>query len=208
MVATGPGERADQVERHSLPALIDAMTGLNPNRARRLAAAVVTALALSGGSAASQSLAAPELKAAFLFNFAQFVEWPADAEDSLALCVVNDGAVAEALEQTVKGRTAGSRNLTVRYLKAGVPLPTCHVLYVGDADLKQSLDTIALVKGVFVLTVGNAAHFAEGGGMVELFVEGDRMRFAVNTDALQRAQVRMSSRVLALAKIVKDVKTP
>jgi hypothetical protein len=61
---------------------------------------------------------------------------------------------------------------------------------------------------VVVLTVSDAARFAETGGMVELFVEGDRMRFAVNVDALQRARVRLSSRMLGLAKIVKDAKLP
>ena len=64
------------------------------------------------------------------------------------------------------------------------------------------------VKGVFVFTVSDAARFAQTGGMVELFVENGRMRFAVNVDALERAHVRLSSRVLALAKIVRDDVTP
>ncbi len=59
-----------------------------------------------------------------------------------------------------------------------------------------------------MLTVSDATRFADTGGMVELFVEGGRMRFAVNVDALQRARIQLSSRVLALAKIVRDPKTP
>jgi uncharacterized protein DUF4154 len=182
------------------------------SRARRFVAAALTAVGLTGGSwVGAQSLAAPELKAAFLFNFAQFMEWPAEtvpAGTTVALCIVNDDAVADALEQTVKGRTVEGHSLSVKRLKAGAPLPPCHVLYVAGSDLKRSLDAIETVKGVFVLTVSDAARFAETGGMVELFVEGDRMRFAVNVDALQRAGVRLSSRVLGLAKIVKDAKLP
>jgi hypothetical protein len=178
----------------------------------RVVAAALTAVGLScGWWADAQSLAAPELKAAFLFNFAQFMEWPAEtvpAGAPLALCVVNDIAVADVLEKTVKGRTVEGHSLTVKRLKAGAPLPPCHVLYVAGSDLKRSLEVIETVKGVLALTVSDAARFAETGGMVELFVENDRMRFAVNVDALQRARVRLSSRVLGLAKVVRDPKLP
>jgi hypothetical protein len=177
--------------------------------ARLVMAGVLTAAVLTSGSAASQSLAAPELKAAYLFNFMQFMEWPEDAVPAgaaLTLCIVDDGAVAEALEQTIKGRTIEGHSLTVRVLKAGGPLPACQLLYLAGSDLKRSLEALATVKGAFALTVGDAERFSQTGGMVELFLEGGRMRFAVNTDAMQRARVRLSSRVLGLAKIVKDAK--
>jgi hypothetical protein len=180
------------------------------NRTRLFVATALTVVGLTGASAA-QSLPAPALKAAFLFNFAQFMEWPADAVlagTSVALCIVNDDAVADALERAVEGRSVEGHNLTVRRLKAGAALPNCHLLYLGGSDLKQSLDVADTIKGVFVLTVSDTARFAETGGMVELFGDNGRMRFAVNVDALQRAGVRMSSRVLGLAKIVKDPKRP
>jgi hypothetical protein len=187
------------------------MTVRSRTRARRFVAAALTAVGLTGGSGAAQSLAAPELKAAFLFNFAQFMEWPAEtvpAGSPLALCIVDDVAVADALEKTVNGRTVEGHSLTVKRLKTGSPLPPCHLLYTAGPDLKRSLEAIEAVKGVFVLTVSDAARFAETGGMVELFVESDRMRFAVNVDALHRARVRLSSRVLGLAKVVRDPKLP
>ena len=116
------------------------------------------------------------------------MEWPADALPArapLALCVVNDAAVADALERTIRGRAVEGHDLTVGRLKAGAPLPTCHVLYLAGSDLKSSLDVIATLKDVSVLTVSDAARFARAGGMVELFIENGRMRFAVNVDALQ-----------------------
>lgn len=178
-----------------------------PVGAGRFVAAVLAFAALNGGSAEAQAVSAPELKAAYLFNFAQFVEWPADvmpAGATLTLCVDNDGNVADALERTINGRTVEGRGLAVRRLRAGAPLPTCHVLYLGGSDLKRSLDVIRTIKDVGVFTVSDAARFAQTGGAVELFFEDGRMRIAVNVDALERARVRLSSRVLALAKIVRD----
>jgi hypothetical protein len=169
--------------------------------------AVLTAIALIGPPASTQSVSAPGLKAAYLLNFAQFVEWPADAVPAgtpLTLCIVNDGAVADALERTVKGRTVVGHGLAVRRLQSGAPLPTCHVLYLAGSAEKRWLDVIGMLNGKLVLTVSDAARFAQTGGMVELFLEDGRMQIAVNTDALQRARVRLSSRVLALATIVRD----
>ena len=174
-------------------------------------AAILAAIILIGESAAAQSLAAPDLKAAFLFNFTQFVEWPVaavPAGSSLALCTVNDDAVADALERIVKGRNVFGHDLTIRRLAAGTPTTECHVLYLGGGDLKRLPNPVETSNGAFVLTVSDSARFAQKGGMVEFFLEDGHMRFAVNVDALQRAQVRLSSRVLGLAKIVKDAKSP
>jgi len=179
--------------------------------ARPLVAAVLTALVLAGVSAATQSVSAPGLKAGYLFTFTKFVEWPADvvpAGAPLSLCVVNDSAVAYLLAQTIRGRSVDGHSLTVRYVKPDTPLATCHVLYLTGSDRKRALDIVGNLEDELVLTVSDAAGFARTGGMVELFIEEGRMRFAVNVDALERAHVRLSSRVLALAKIVRDDVTP
>ena len=204
-------EALDSVIR-SRPQEMTAPTGKGRRSARvaRFVAAVLTIVGLAQPIAA-QSLAAPQLKGAYLFNFIQFIEWPADAVpsgDSLTLCIVNDEPVANAVDNTIKGRTVDGHSLDVRRLKVGERLPTCHLLYLGGANLKESLAAVEAIKGVFVLTVSDATRFADTGGMVELFVEGGRMKFAVNTDAMQRARIRLSSRVLGLAKIVRDPKTP
>lgn len=177
---------------------------------RRAGGAILTAIAFTaaGTLVAAQSVSAPGLKAAYLFNFAQFVEWPADAVPAgapLTVCIVDDGAVAGALEQTVKGRTVVGHALTVIRLAPVATLPTCHVIYLGGSDQKYSADLLKALNGRLVLTVSDAPRFARSGGMVELFLEGGRMRIAVNTDALQRGKVRLSSRVLQLATIVRDV---
>ena len=175
--------------------------------ARRARSAVLLAVVLAAVPAATQSVSAPGLKAAYLLNFARFVEWPAEivpAEAPLVLCIVNDGAVASALEQAINGRSVQNRSLSVVRLVAGASLPMCHVVYLAASEPKHALDVIAALDGRLVLTVSDTPRFAQTGGMVELFVEQGRLRIVVNVDALQRAKVRLSSRVLALATIVRD----
>ena len=184
---------------------------INVRTAGRFGAALVAAMVIAGAPASGQSVPAPGLTAAFLFNFAQFVEWPAQAlapGAPLVLCVVNDTGVADALEQTIKGRTVDGHGLAVRHIKAGAPLPACHVLYLAGPDLKRALEALVSAKGLLVLTVSDAARFARTGGMVELVLDNGKMRFIVNVDALQRADVHLSSRVLVLAKIVRDADIP
>jgi hypothetical protein len=176
-------------------------------RVRRVGAAVLTAIAFTGVPVVAQLVSAPGIKAAYLFNFAQFVEWPADvvpAAAPLGVCIVNDAAVATALEQTIKGRTVGGRAVTVIRLATGATLPACHVIYLTGPDQKYLADVIGALNGRLVLTVSDASRFARTGGMVELYLEGGRMKIAVNVDALQRGKVRLSSRVLQLATIVRD----
>ena len=165
------------------------------------------AVMLAGVSVAAQSTSAPDMKAAYLLNFARFVEWPADTPppgSPLIMCIVNDGAVATALEQTTKGRVVEGHPLSVVRLGAKGTLPMCHVLYLAALDQKALLDMIAALDGRLVLTVSDVPRFARNGGMVELFVEDGKLRMAANVDALQRAKVRLSSRVLTIARIVRD----
>ena len=180
-------------------------------RVRCLFSAAVTTLmiggmsvtALAGGDTASMAA----LKAAFILNFAKFSEWPADAlapGQQIMMCVVGDGAVSDALTDTIKGRTIEGHQLTVAVLKPDASAAGCHLLYVSTGDIKRSNTMLGSAKSAAVLTVSDADNFAESGGVAQLIVENDRMRFAINLDAAQRGHVRLSSKLLTLAKIVKD----
>jgi hypothetical protein len=168
---------------------------------------VVAGLLIVAGAPAAraQSASEPALKAAFLYNFAKFAEWPADAApaDPLTICVFGDTPIADALDETVKGRTVdGRKTVVVRVKPEG--FRGCHVLYLAGLDTKRAQAIIDDLKGVPVLTVGEREQFALGGGIAGLFVEQGRMRFAINVEAAQRGRLRISSRLLSLAKIVKD----
>jgi hypothetical protein len=180
-------------------------------RATRLVCALLAAL-MAGASpatvlAAGDTVAASVLKAAFIFNFAKFSQWPADAlgpGQRLALCVVGDAAVADALTHTIQGRSIEGRQLTVTLRKADESAAGCHLLYVSASEIKRAAGLLQSARGASVFTVSDGDGFAESGGVAQLIVENDRMRFAINIAAAQRGRLNISSKLLSLATIVKD----
>ena len=165
----------------------------------------VVGLLLAAAPVGAQSASAPALKAAFLYNFAKFAEWPVDAQASgpIAICVLGDAAVADALDATVQGKTIDGREVAVVRAKPD-GLRACHLLYVSGLDQRRSQQIVDELKAAPVMTVSDRDRFAESGGVAAFFVEGGKMRFAINLDAAQRARLRISSRLLNLAKLVKD----
>jgi hypothetical protein len=154
----------------------------------------------------AQAVTQPALRAAFLYNFAKFTEWPPDSVPTgpLTLCVLDDGAVEGALSELVGNSTINGRAVTISRGVRGARLRACHLLYVGEATAGRAAAILDELLGAPVLTVSNGDEFVRMGGIVGLFVEEGRMRFAINPDAAQRAGVRLSSRLLQLAKIFRD----
>ncbi len=167
--------------------------------------AIAAILVVIGTGVAGQAVTQPALRAAFLYNFAKFTEWPDDtaAAGALTLCVLDDGAVEVALTELVGTSLINGRSVTVSRGASGTRLRTCHILYIGETDTPRAT-ILDEVEKVPVLTVSNGDEFVRTGGMIGLFVEEGRMRFAINPDAAQRAGVRLSSRLLQLAKIHRD----
>jgi hypothetical protein len=177
-------------------------------RLQQLIATAAIALWWWPSAASAQSATAPALKAAFLYNFAKFTEWPADAlapRDPLALCVMNDHDVGDMLVDVTKGRTIDGHALVVSTVKPeSAELALCRLLFMSGLDLPRTRALVAAVDGKPVLTVSDVDKFAQLGGVASFFVEDGTMRFTVNLDAARRAGVRLSSKLLSLARIVKD----
>lgn len=185
------------------------MARLSPLRPalRRLVVVAALVACVGPSRARAQSVAAPALKAAFLYNFAKFTGWPADAlapQQRLALCVFGDHAVADALEQTIQRREIEGHELTVEIVNAHSAISTCHLLYMAGHDARRIAPVLGALRSVPVFTVGEAERFVESGGVAQLIVQGDRVRFAINPLAAERARLRLSSRLLSLARIIKD----
>jgi hypothetical protein len=144
------------------------------------------------------------VKAAFLFNFAKFAEWPALRSDApIFVCVVGDEEVAAALVETARGQSVGGRAIDVLSPSDSATWRGCQLLFIADAEPRRAADRVGPLKTVPVLTVSDSKGFSEAGGIIELFVEAGRMRFAINVDAADRAGVRLSSRLLGLAKVIR-----
>jgi hypothetical protein len=159
---------------------------------------------LTAVTAAAQDVTEPSLKAAFIYNFAKFTEWPAEVipnGEPMVLCVLGDAAIGEALEQAVKGRTLAGHNLTV--VQAALvlqPLAGCHLLYISSATAGQAAKVVAGLRGAPVLTISDADGFTQQGGIAEFFFDHGQLRFNIHLESARRARLLLSSRLLALAR--------
>jgi hypothetical protein len=161
-------------------------------------------LALRVGVAA-QAVTQPTLRAAFLYNFAKFTEWPGDpASSPLTLCVLDDSAVEGALGELVGASPINGRAVVISRGPSGTRLRACHLLYVGDTNSARTAAILDELQGAPVLTVSDGAEFIRNGGIIGLIVEEGRMRFVINPATAQRAGLRLSSRLLQLAKISRE----
>jgi hypothetical protein len=167
-----------------------------------LAATVLVA----GGPVRAQDVSPSALRAAFLYNFAKFAEWPVehDASRPLTLCVQDDGATEIALRDLASRGPINGRRVEIARRAAGPALRSCHLLYVGDESPTRVAAVLDSARGAPVLTVGTGETFVLAGGMVGLFVEDGRMRFVIDPDAAHRAGIRLSSRLLQLARIHRE----
>ena len=161
--------------------------------------------------AAGQSEAAgpmaTEQKAAFIFNFAKFTDWPPDAilaNQQISICVAGDNAVAAAVQRLITGKAIAGHELTTVIVNVARPIDWCHVLYVNGLDQRQTAQLFETLKGIPVLTVSDSGTFVKRGGIVQLIPEKDQMRFVINLAAARRSRLTLSSNLLSLATIVKD----
>jgi hypothetical protein len=168
-----------------------------------LAATVLTPINTS--NAAAKEASEYELKAAILYNFAKFVEWPAEAfsDDSapVVVGVVGDDPFQGSLDSVV-GKTANGRQVEIRRLNASQDLRSCHVLFVSSSEKTRLGQIVASVDGASVLTVGEMEGFESNGGMIRLTMEGSKVRFEINAGTARRAGLKISSKLLSLAKSV------
>lgn len=174
-----------------------------PERRVRLPA-VMLAMVLCAPSAMAQVASEVAVKSAFLLNFVRFTEWPADAlapGGPITICL-SDNAVADALDGLAGNRVVDGHPLSPRRVAAGDALDSCTVLFIGRAASGDAPAMLARVAGRRVLTVSDVERFTELGGMIELYIEGDRMRFAVNLPATRASGLTLSSQLLSLARIV------
>ena len=176
---------------------------------RWLGIAVLALIVVASPSiVAAQTATAPALKSTYLLNFARFTEWPASSlppGGAIALCVVNDRAVADGLADLTRGRLVEGHALVVSTPKAdAAALASCHLVFAAGLDAKGTAALIAAVAGKPVFTVSDVDTFAPLGGIAHFFVERGTLKFAINQDAALRAGIRLSHKLLSLAKIVKD----
>jgi hypothetical protein len=166
------------------------------------------AAASMSGAAQTSAQAAPEyqLKAVFLFNFAQFVEWPPSAfpepEAPLVIGVLGEDPFGEYLDQTVQGESVNNHPLAVQRYRRVDEITTCHILFVSRKEADRLEQILARLKGRGVLTVGDFDGFAGRGGMIRFVTDHNRIRLKINLDAAKADDLTISSKLLRPAEIV------
>lgn len=158
-------------------------------------------------AAADSGSAEYQVKAAFLFNFTKYVEWPTGAFPSgnspFVIGIVGKDPFGGQMEKTLDGKTVDGHSFVVRRFRQITDIGECHVLYISDSEKERLGRILARVGDSPTLTVSDMGNFARSGGAIGFVVEDERVRFDINTDAAQHAGLKISSRLLSLAKSVR-----
>ena len=145
-----------------------------------------------------------KLKAAFIYHFSQFVDWPttayANADAPFVIGVLGDSPFGGDLEQTIHGKLIGRRPLVVKEFHSLTEVANnCHILFISSSEQKRLPEILVGLGRAGILTVGESDNFGEGGGMIHFVMEGAKIRFRVNETATQRAGLKVSAKLLSLA---------
>jgi hypothetical protein len=169
-----------------------------------------TALALANArvdSVERDALAEYPVKAAFLYHFVEFVEWPRTSGPppaTVTIGVVGKDPFGEVLDNAILKKVVGGRTLTIRRFADVEALEPCEILFIGSSEMPRLPRILVRLRGAAVLTVGEADHFAQRGGMIGFILEDNRVRLEVNRAAAEEAGLRVSSKLLAVARLVKS----
>lgn len=149
-----------------------------------------------------------QVKAAFLYHFTKYVEWPPDAFASagpgIVLGVLGEDPFQGAVEDVIRDRTVEGRPLSWKRFDDPPRPGECHVLFIGSADAARLKKALEKMKTMPILTVGESEEFGRAGGIAWFRMEGNKVRFAINLDATRRAGLKISSRLLGVATVVTD----
>ena len=171
-------------------------------RVRALLAGLAAALILLPAHAQEGLRDERAVRAAYVFNLIKYVEWPSQGRE-LTIALIGDAETGGVMASMLDGRTSNGKNIHVVLSPSDEALENCGVLYIAASRPEDIRYALERMKGRSVLTVGETDGFVRGGGMVALINTGDHIRIEVNLDAVQRAGIRISSRVLNLAIIVR-----
>ncbi len=165
------------------------------------------ALALLGSDSCPAEIPAPSeygLKAAFLYNFAKFVEWPpktfSDLASPFAIGIIGDNPFGSNLQSTIENKTLDGHPIVVKPVRDISELKTCQMVFISRSERKRLGEILKGTQGVAALTVSEMDNFLEAGGMIQFLMQERKVRFAINGQAARKAGLKISSKLLNLAR--------
>jgi len=174
-------------------------------RPTRLGLAAIFFCCITFSYAQKQTAQEYQIKAVFLFNFAQFVEWPPTAfneTNAIVIGVLGNNPFGNYLDETVRGEEVGGHPLQVQYYTRIEEVKACHILFINFSETSQLRYAIANLKSKHTLTVSDANGFTSQGGMIRFLNEERKTHIRINLPAVKETELKISSKLLRLAEIV------
>jgi YfiR/HmsC-like len=172
------------------------------SRAFLIACLSLALLLLAAGAQESQP-SEYQIKAAFLFNFAKFVEWPpasfADENSPLVIGILGDNPFSGDLERIIQNKTINRHSLVTKQFHLLAEARNCQMLFISTSEKKRFTEIFEGLRGTSVLTVSETDGFTEAGGMINFILENKKIRFRINDEAAKAARLKISSKLLTLA---------
>jgi hypothetical protein len=147
------------------------------------------------------------VKAAFLYNFAKFVEWPegtfSDETSPMVLCILGDDPFGDSID-SIRGKTIMGRELLIKRISDEEEIGSCHIVFVSESERGRISYIIRKARRLNILTVGDMGGFARRGGIIGFIMRKNKVRFEINVDAAEGSKLKISSKLLKLATIVNN----
>lgn len=147
-----------------------------------------------------------QVKAVFLYNFTQFVEWPpavfADDDAPLIVGILGEDPFGTYLQEVINGEQSNGQPLSIRRFETGEEIEECHVLFINLPDPDQIAQTLENLRGKHILTIGDQEGFLQAGGMIQFISVNDKVHFQINPEASSAADLKISSKLLRVAEVV------
>ena len=171
-------------------------------------ASVVTTVAQVTGQDAAPISLEHQVKIAFLYNFARFVEWPkatfARPDAPVILGILGSDGFCSDIEKMLQGKTVDSHPLVIRHVQSVGQVQPSQILFISSSVHNDLARILGLLSGVPVLTVGDTDSFTSLGGMINFRMEANKVRFDINIDAAERSGLKLSSKLLSVSRVVHD----
>ena len=194
-MSTQPGPDAGTLSARTQACAVSAFTRIGS------VTAAFVALALSLTPVTGGAQGALDAKAELLLNIARFVEWP-ESKDQLTFAVLGDDDLAAVVASTLSTKTLPGRKLYVRCIRRPEDARDCQVLFIAPSEADRIPQVVQALEGHSVLTVADTPGFTSAGGMVDFVQENERVRFEINLGTAEKARLKISAKLLALARIV------
>jgi hypothetical protein len=147
-----------------------------------------------------------QMKAVFLYNFAKFIDWPEESlrdKDTFNVCILGDSPFENNFKN-LQGKAVRGKELDIKYCRTLQEITNCDLLFICSSEKKNLPRILRSLNEKNILTIGDTKDFAEGGVMINFYIEDDKVRFEVNLDAVKRSKLQISTKLLKIARVIKE----